>query len=281
MLLTHTIEELKNAGIETAALDARLLLQHVLQISREALLLDTMPALSPSQKAEFSSLLAMRLAHKPMAQILGEREFWGHRFQVNEHTLIPRPDSETLISGLLAHRRSREKAFRILDLGTGTGCLLLAALSEYPHATGLGVDISEQALEVARANAQSLGLEKRAEFKKSHWNAEINGVWDIILSNPPYIPTREIAGLAPDVAVYEPRLALDGGNSGLDAYRAIISFLPAYMAENGIALLEVGAGQAAEVAAMAVAQGLTVTQKMCDLAGVERCIIITNIRTIP
>lgn len=272
---------LDRAGVESVRTDARLLMRFVLKISLETLLMETNRELTETQQTQFESLVAMRATHRPMAQILGQREFWGHYFKVNEHTLIPRPDSETLITGLLAHKRERAKKLRILDLGTGTGCLLLSALSEYPLSMGLGVDISEKALAVARENAQALGLAPRAEFKKSVWNSEINGVWDVVLSNPPYIPTADISGLSPDVALYEPRLALDGGSSGLDCYHAIIGFLPSVLAEDGLALLEVGAGQAADVAALATTRGLTISQIMCDLAGVERCIIITKTRTVP
>ncbi len=267
---------LDRAGVESVRTDARLLMRFVLKISLETLLTEGTRELSPEQLAQFEALVAMRATHKPMAQILGGREFWGLPFKVTEHTLIPRPDSETIITALLVHKPQRAKKLRILDLGTGTGCLLLSALSEYPLSTGVGVDISEEALAVARENAQALGLSSRAEFKKSVWNYEINGVWDVILSNPPYIPTQDISGLSPDVALFEPRLALDGGSSGLDCYRAITSFLPEIMAEDGLALLEVGSGQAADVAALATASGLKVAQIFCDLAGIERTIVITK-----
>ena len=274
--LRDAARTLDRAGIESARKDARLLMRYVLKISLETLLMDSGRELTQEQQALFEALVEKRAARRPMAQILGGREFWGLPFKVNEHTLIPRPDSETMISMLLAFTRRRAEKLRLLDLGTGTGCLLLSALSEYPQATGLGVDISEEALAVARENAVALGLEKRVEFKKSDWNQEINGVWDVILSNPPYIPTADLGGLSPDVALYEPRLALDGGGSGLDCYRAITGFLPAIMAEDGLALLEVGAGQAAEVAALVTSSGLKVAQVACDLAGIERVIVITK-----
>lgn len=275
-LLQEATQRLKNAAIDTAALDARLLLQHVLELSHENLLLDPDSELTTEQLAQFESLIALRATHKPIAQILGTREFWGLPFKVTEHTLIPRPDSETIITALLSWQTRRGSPLKMLDLGTGTGCLLLSALSEYPQSTGLGVDISQQSLAVAQENAENLGLLSRVEFKKSDWNCEINGVWDVVLSNPPYIPTADIAGLSPDVARFEPHLALDGGSSGLDCYRAITGFLPKILAEDGVALLEVGAGQAADVSALAAEQGLKVAQAVCDLAGIERCIVITK-----
>ncbi len=275
-MLQAAIEVLQAAGIASARLDAQLLLAHVLGITREALLLERTHILTRKQQQEFDALLARRAAREPIAHILGKKEFWGLEFAVTPATLVPRPDSETLITALLAHMPQRGSKLRVLDLGSGTGCLLLAALSEYPQATGLGVDINPEAIDVARGNAKALGLINRAEFKKSDWNSEVNGVWDVVLSNPPYIPTKDICGLSPDVADYEPRLALDGGSSGLDCYRAITGFLPTIMAENGVALLEVGVGQAADVAMLATLQGLKVVQVACDLAGIERCVVITR-----
>lgn len=274
MILAQAIQKLKDAGIESAALDARLLLQSVLGVTREQLLLDANRPMRSAEKAIFDALLARRAAHEPMSQILGKREFWGLEFTVTGDTLDPRPDSETIISALLKHQPLRSKPLKIVDFGTGTGCLLLSALSEYPLATGLGVDISEKTLAVARGNAKQLKLENRAEFKKSDWNCEINGVWDVVISNPPYIPSEEIPRLAPEVAHFEPKLALDGGVDGLDCYRAITQFLPDVLAENGIALLEVGAGQAADVGQLARSQGLKVADILNDLAGIERCVVV-------
>ena len=275
MNLTPTIQAFTQAGIDTPQLDAQLLMAHVLGITREALLMRGQgEVMTPAQTVAFEALVARRLAREPMAQILGKKEFWGLDFEVTKDTLMPRPDSETLIESLLStidHRPST-----ILDLGTGTGCLLLSALKEFPQARGLGVDISEAALKVARRNAAALGLENRAEFKKSDWTSEINAVWDVVISNPPYIPEEEIPHLAPEVARYEPRLALDGGRDGLDCYRTITRFLPNILAKNGVCVLEVGAGQADAVASLAVAKGLYVAEIRADLAGIPRCIVITR-----
>lgn len=268
-------ERLSRAGVENPALDARLLLQHVLGVSREALLANA-PRLTEVQQAQLDTLVARRVAREPMAQILGRREFWGLEFKVTSDTLDPRPDSETLIESLLQCKPNRGQPIDILDLGTGTGCLLLAALSEYPQASGLGVDMSDKALEVANENARALGLENRTIFKKSDWNSQINGVWDVVLGNPPYIPTEEIPRLAPEVAGYEPHSALDGGSDGLQCYRAITRFLPEILAEDGVALLEVGAGQAQDVASLARAAGLRIKAIACDLAGIERCVVMVK-----
>ncbi|MDX2074417.1 MAG: peptide chain release factor N(5)-glutamine methyltransferase [Alphaproteobacteria bacterium] len=265
---------LKNAGIDTAALDARLLLQYLLGVSREALALQPDRLLTSAQAAQFEALMARRIAREPISQILGKREFWGLEFAVTQDTLTPRPDTETLITALLAHQPNRSTPLNILDLGTGTGCLLLSALSEYPLSSGLGVDLSEAALAVARRNAEALGLKNRAIFKKSDWNSQINGVWDVVLGNPPYIPTEEIPQLLPEVADYEPVLALDGGDDGLHCYRTITRFLPRILAGEGVALLEVGAGQAGDVVEMAITQGLKIAQVAKDLAGIERCVVI-------
>jgi len=273
-ILDDTARYFIDAGIESARLDAHLLLAHVLGMSREEMLMRGNISLSPQQEKQFAALAARRINREPMAHLLGAREFWGLNFKVSEKTLDPRADSETIIEALLHYKPIRSQPLKILDMGTGTGCLLLSALSEYPSAMGVGVDISDEALAVATANAEALGLKNRALFKKSDWNSEIKGVWDVVISNPPYIPTEEIPKLSPEVAMFEPKLALDGGVDGLHCYRAITRFLPEILAEDGIALLEIGIGQAKDVAGLVSANGLNVAQVACDLAGIERCIVI-------
>lgn len=268
------VEVLRNAGIDTAQLDARMLVAHAMGISRTELLMLKEFSLTPAQQKTLDALVDMRVRRVPMAQILGRREFWGLTFKVTKDTLDPRPDSETLIEALIHHETRRSAKLRMLDLGTGTGCLLLSALSEYPQSTGLGIDQSQAALDVALENARNLGMQNRAEFKKSDWNSEIKGVWNVVISNPPYIPTEEIPTLAPEVAQHEPKAALDGGSDGLDCYLRITSFLPEILAEEGLALLEVGAGQAQDVAALATANGLRIAGITRDLSGIERCVVI-------
>lgn len=267
---------LQRAQLATASLDARILLQHILGLSREALLADEERALSDSEYKAYQLLIEQRIGRKPVSQLIGRREFWGMAFGVTEDTLDPRPDSETLIEAVLSKFRNRSAPLRILDLGTGTGCLLLSLLSEYANATGVGADISEAALKVAQGNAKALGLETRAAFALSRWSETLRQEerFDIVISNPPYIPTGDIAFLEPEVSAHEPHLALDGGYDGLDCYRDIMPLLPRLLAEGGLAVLEIGMGQAREVEKIVAGCRLLVAGVMQDLGGIPRCIVI-------
>jgi release factor glutamine methyltransferase len=227
--------------------------------------------------SSFATLITRRAAREPLAYILGWREFWSLRFRVSPATLIPRPDSETLVEAALALCPDPQAPIRVLDLGTGTGCLLLAVLHERPNAFGVGVDRSESAVHVALSNACDLGLAERSVFLCGDWAGSIRGRFDLVLSNPPYIATPELAGLMPDVASHEPRSALDGGNCGLGAYRAIIAALPHLLAPSGAAVLELGAGQFDAVGETAASAGFQVAAR-ADLAGITRAIIL---RTSP
>ena len=210
------------------------------------------------------------MARRPISQILGHREFWSLDFEVTEATLDPRPDSETLVAAVLERMASPA---RILDLGTGTGCLLLSLLHERPGAWGLGIDRSPAAAAVAARNARRLGLGARAAFAVSDWDSALSGTFEAVVSNPPYIPDAEIEGLAPEVAWHEPRSALAGGVDGLDAYRRIARVLPSLLAPGGLAALEVGAGQAPDVARLLAAEGLVEIATAHDLASVERVVL--------
>jgi release factor glutamine methyltransferase len=265
---------LQAARIESASLDARLLLQQALGLSREQLLLDAQRPLSAQQAERFQALVARRVKREPIAQILGQREFYGREFIVTRDTLDPRPDSETLIDAALARIAGRAVPLQLLDLGTGTGCLLLTLLAELPQAQGLGVDASPQALAVAQENAQKLGLSSRARWQVGHWFKGLQGPFDVVLSNPPYIPAADIGGLSPEVAEYEPRLALDGGADGLDAYREICRQLPHFLAKEGFAVLEFGMGQERAIAALAQQAGLQVVAMRPDLNGITRCMVL-------
>ncbi len=263
---------LRTAGIESPRLEARLLLAHSLGLTPEALLAEPETAVEP---AGYEALLARRAAREPLALILGRREFWSLDFAVSAATLIPRPDSETLIEAALAQFAGHAAPNAILDLGTGTGCLLLAALHEFPSARGLGLDRSAQAAELARRNAQTLGLAGRAAFACGNWADPVNGRFDLIFCNPPYIATGDLPRLMPEVTRFDPRSALDGGPDGLEAYRSIIPDLPRLLARDGAVVLELGQGQARAVELLAQSAGLTTLCRM-DLAGIPRALVLRN-----
>jgi release factor glutamine methyltransferase len=248
-----------------------LLLAHALGISPAELLRDIGAVADP---APLEPLLARRLAREPLALILGRREFWSLDFAVSPATLIPRPESETLVEAAIALAPPR----RILDLGTGTGCLLLAVLSEFRAAFGVGVDRSPAAAALAAHNAATLRLADRAAFVTADWADAINGRFDLVLCNPPYIPTSELNGLMPEVARYEPRSALDGGQDGLSAYRRLLPDLPSLLTETGSAVLELGIGQAGTVAGLALGEGFA-SEPRKDLAGTTRALVLR--RAVP
>lgn len=260
---------LRDAGIDNPRLEARLLLAHALGLSREALL----AAPDPIVPDHFDALLARRLRREPLAFILGRQEFWSLSFAVSPASLIPRADSETLIEAALAAWPDQSRVHHILDLGTGTGCLLLAALSEFRHAFGIGVDLAPDAAILARQNAATLGLADRAAFLAGNWAAALAKEFDLVLANPPYIPTADLASLMPEVTAYEPARALDGGADGLAAYRAILADLPRLLAKDGIAVLELGIGQDAAMIDLARAAGFVATTR-ADLGGITRALVL-------
>ena len=253
---------------QTPRLDAELLMAHALGISRETLLLAHLDAPEP---AAFAALLARRLAHEPIAYITGTRAFWTIELAVGPGVLVPRADSETLLEAAVEHFRDRAPT-TILDLGTGPGTLLLAALDQWPDATGLGIDTSEVALAYAKRNAATLGMAERAQFSRGAWAAGLAGAFDLILANPPYIGTNET--LPEEVRAHEPAAALFAGPDGLADYRSIAPQLPALLAPGGAAILEIGATQAAAVAALLEAQGFTVALRH-DLGRNPRALIAT------
>jgi release factor glutamine methyltransferase len=264
---------LRAAGIDSARLDARLIVAAATGWSREELLVE--PRRVPGEGA-FEAIAAMvqrRAGREPLSHILGTREFWSLPFRVTADVLTPRPESETLIEAVVARARGRTAPAALLDLGTGSGCLLLALLSELPHAIGTGVDRSAAALAVAAGNARALGLAGRATWRQGSWTEGLDGRFDVIVSNPPYIPSSDIAGLADEVARFEPRAALDGGRDGFDAYRALMPGVRRLVARGGLVAFEVGAGQAGAVAALAAASGLTPAGTCRDLAGIERVVL--------
>ncbi len=273
--LERAAVRLQGAGVDSPRRDARILLAAAIGAGPQAVIGYPERALAPSQTARFEAMVARRAAREPVSRILGRREFWGMTFQVTPQTLDPRPESETLVEAVLARIGDRRAPLRILDLGTGTGCLLLALLSELPRASGLGVDLSGAALATARNNARSLGLAQRARFSQGNWADGLIGPWQVIVSNPPYIMEDVLADLAPEVACYDPRLALSGGVDGLAAYRSLIPQAARLLGPNGTLALEVGAGQAEDVERLLNAAGLTTRGRVTDLLSIERCLLAT------
>lgn len=263
---------LADAGVEAPRREARLLAAHCLGLPASSLL---DPARMLDRQA-YAALVARRAGREPMAFITGRAGFWTLELEVSPATLVPRADSETLIEAALAARPDRQRVRRILDLGTGTGCLLLAALTEFPAAEGLGIDLSWEAARLAARNGRANGLAGRAFFVAGDWAASVSGRFDLILCNPPYIPQAELAGLMPEVAGYEPARALDGGPDGLDAYATLIAMLPQMLAQGGAAVFELGVGQADAVAALAAQAGLTHVATRPDLGGIARAIVLRH-----
>jgi release factor glutamine methyltransferase len=263
------------AGIESAHREARILLMHVLETDQAGLLRRRGGALTPQEVARFQAAVERRSTREPAATIIGHKEFWSLDFLVTPDTLIPRPDSEVMIETAVSFMRNRPVR-RVLDLGTGTGCLLLAALTEFCDAWGLGVDLSPRAARVAAANAGRLGLADRASVIVGCWTEALAARFDLILCNPPYIPAADIAGLMPEVAAHEPRLALDGGKDGLDPYRRLFADLPRILEPAGLALFEFGIGQSEPLIALAEAAGLSVLEVKQDLAGHARVLAVSH-----
>jgi release factor glutamine methyltransferase len=270
--LKEAVLLMKAAGLDTPVLDARLIVQHALGISWDTLYLKDDQPLTAAERNRLESELSRRSAHEPVSRIVGRRHFWTLDLAVSPDTLDPRADTESLIETVVAAIPERDRPLRVLDLGTGTGAILLALLAEYPNATGLGVDLSEGALAIARINAESHGLGDRAAFAAGHWTDGVAGPFDVIVSNPPYIDSGDLAGLPPEVREHDPALALDGGADGLDAYRAIIPAIPALLGTGGLAVLEVGAGQAESVTRIARQHGLVPAGRRSDLGGIERAL---------
>jgi release factor glutamine methyltransferase len=269
-LFANAVQRLRQAGAETPELDARLLLQAATSLSREDLILEPDRVVPEEQAQRFAAMIARREAHEPVSRILGEREFYGRAFRVTPATLDPRPDTETLIEAALA---LMPEAARLLDLGTGTGAIAVTLLAERADATAVATDVSPEALAVARENAVLAGVAQRLTLVSGSWFDPVSGVFDMILSNPPYIPQSQVAGLSPDVRNFDPRLALVGGADGLNPYRAIASHAAPHLSAEGYVLVEIGAGQAPAVEAIFAWAGFDTAGRHRDLGGHLRCLV--------
>jgi release factor glutamine methyltransferase len=266
------------AGVDSPDLDARILIGHALGLDHATLAAAGTRDLAADEEATIAALAERRLAGEPVARIVGYKEFWSLPLRIDASTLVPRPETETVVEAALAAldvQGPRTRTLRIADIGTGTGAIVLALLSELPNAFGVGTDISGDALTVARGNARRLAL-TRARFIACDMAAALDGPFDLIVSNPPYIPSNDIAALAVEVRNFDPRTALDGGPDGLDCYRAVATAAPALLASGGAVVVELGIGQAEPVAALFAAAGLAPSPPRNDLNDVPRALIATR-----
>lgn len=273
-------QRFRDAGLDTPDLDARVLVGHALKLDHAALAAQADRRLTGAEADAVAALARRRLGHEPVARIVGTKEFWGLPLKLNADTLVPRPETETVVeTALAALGDGRDRARRIADLGTGSGALLLALLHELPAAHGVGTDVSVAALDCARANAAALGLAGRASFVACDHGAALQGSalaggFDLVVANPPYVASGDIAGLAPEVRDFDPLPALDGGRDGLQAYRAILGDARRLLASHGLLVLELGAGQLAAVGSLAAAAGLAPGACRSDLSGVPRALAV-------
>lgn len=269
------------AGIPSPRLEARVLLGHVLGVEPARLVGAARDEVSEAAAKRWCDLVEARAKRVPLGQLVGSVEFWSMKFAVSRDVLSPRQDSETLIEMALAGLSDRGGVRRILDLGTGSGCLLLAAMAEFGMADGLGIDRSEPAIRIARANAEALLPGRSAWFVVGDWSTSLCGsaervCWDLVLSNPPYIVDSEVLELEPEIAVHEPWMALQAGPDGLAAYRRIMPALPQLLTRPGIGVIELGQGQAQAVTSLAHRHGLRVLDLGCDLGGIERALVVAR-----
>ncbi|OAG72686.1 N5-glutamine S-adenosyl-L-methionine-dependent methyltransferase [Gluconobacter japonicus] len=271
-LLRQATDALQKAGLEDPRREARLLLGWAMD--RDPAGLFSLTTVPEDDAIRFKQAVMRRAAREPLAFIVGETGFWTLDFHTTPDTLIPRGDSEALIEALLAVRPDHAAPLRMLDLGTGTGCLLLSALSEYPQAWGVGVDLSAGAAALAHRNAIRNGLQGRSCFLAGNWDSALAGTFDVVISNPPYIESADVPDLMPEVSQYEPARALDGGQDGLDAYRLLCQALPSRLVPGGHAILEMGVGQIDAVSAIGRANGLREVARQNDLGGIARALVL-------
>ena len=268
--------ELRSAGVDAPRRDARLLMQHALGLTPETLLAEDDRPLGEAEAGRLAALVRRRTAREPIAYLTGRREFWSLELAVDRSALVPRPETETVVEAVLAHAQHLPRRPRLLDLGTGSGCLLVALLSELSDAVGVGIDISAAAVALARANAARHGLDRRSSFAVADWGAPLAARFDIVVSNPPYVAAPALPSLAPEVACHEPQTALAGGADGYACYRQLAPQIARLLAPAGLAAMEVGAQMANEVASMFAAVGLAEIDRRRDLAGIDRCALFVH-----
>jgi release factor glutamine methyltransferase len=262
------------AALDSPELDARILIGHALGLDAAGIVSQGARQVTSSERATIAALAQRRLAREPVARILGVKEFWGLPFKLNAETLVPRPETETVVeTALAALGPRRQHALRIADLGTGSGALLLALLSECPRAIGIGTDLSTRAVACARRNAHALRMHERASFTVCNYGAALKGSFDLVVSNPPYVRRHDIVTLQPEVRLFDPLRALDGGDDGLHGYRTITADAGRLLAANGLIVVELGAGQASAVAALFSVAGLAVESPSPDLTGIPRALL--------
>ena len=272
-LVAEVAVALSAAGFEEPRRHARRLVASALAISRADLFGHPDRAVDEQQIGRIRAMLGRMVKREPLSRILGKREFWGLEFALSAETLDPRPETETVVEAVLRRNPERRAPLRFLDLGTGTGCLLLTLLAEFPAASGVGIDIAERAVRTAACNAVALGVADRALFLVGDWGAAVSAKFDAVVTNPPYIASGELRLVPREVACYDPWRALDGGEDGLSAYRAIATHLPRLLVSNGIFVTEVGIDQAEAVVAVMRTNGLDLDGIEKDLAGIPRCVI--------
>lgn len=272
-LLDEAAVALSQAGFGEPRRVARRLVAAALDLSPVELLGRPEQVLDKRHVNRVWLTLGRMLEHEPLSRILGRREFWGLEFALSVDTFDPRPETETVIEAVLRQLPDRGKPLRLLDLGTGTGCILLALLSEYRAANGFGVDIDAGAAMTARRNAAALDLAERAHFLVGDWGTSVSGDFDVIVANPPYITSTALADLPREVALHDPRQAIDGGADGLDAYRALAVDLSRLLGPHAVFVCEIGMGQARPVGAILRASGLAIGECQRDLAGIGRCVV--------
>ena len=275
--LRRDAAQLRQAGFDSPDLDARLLLGEAMQWQGLSASLHGDEIIGAEALLKMAGFVQRRLGHEPVARILGQKEFWGIEFTLSADTLVPRPDSEAVVEAALAALGDqRREPLTLLDIGTGSGCLLIALLHECGHATGFGVDVSQGALAMARHNAARAGVGPRAHWAATSWSDALHIKADLVVSNPPYITTGDMFSLAKDVRNHDPQRALDGGADGLDAYRALAESLPHLLKPGAHAVLELGAGQLRDVSRLMAGAGLVVKGSHRDLDGHERALILEH-----